>query len=59
MAETIVVFLIAGIAFVVSVRWFYRTVAGKSEGCGCGENSCPTISSCDATISNPDHCKEI
>ncbi len=59
MAETIVVFLIAGIALVVSVRWFYRTVAGKSEGCGCSESPCPTISSCDASTSKPDHCKEI
>ena len=58
MAETIVVFLIAGIALVVSVRWFYRTVAGKSEGCGCSESSCPTISSCD-TSNSSDHCKEI
>jgi hypothetical protein len=59
MSETLVVLVIAGIALALSVRWFYRTVAGKSQGCGCGENSCPNISSCDAAISNPDHCKEI
>ena len=58
MSETIIVFVIAGIALALSVRWFYRTVAGKSEGCGCSESPCPTISSCDATRS-PDHCKEI
>jgi|GEM_PF-2008623 len=59
MSETIIVFVIAGIALALSVRWFYRTVAGKSEGCGCSESSCPTISSCDATSSPDNHCKEI
>jgi hypothetical protein len=59
MAETIIVFLIAGIAFVISVRWFYQTIAGKSEGCGCSESSCPTISSCDAATGKAQHCKEI
>jgi uncharacterized membrane-anchored protein len=53
MSETIIVFVIAGIALALSVRWFYRTVADKSEGCGCSESSCPTISSCDAS-SSPD-----
>ena len=59
MAETIIVFIIAGIALALSIRWFYQTVAGKSEGCGCGENSCPSISSCDATSSPDNDCKEI
>jgi hypothetical protein len=59
MSETIIVFIIAGIALALSVRWFYRTIVGKSEGCGCGENSCPSILSCDAITNNPDHCKEI
>ena len=60
MAETIVVLLIAAIAFVFSVRWFYQTVAGKSEGCGCNESSsCPTISTCEPTTGNTNRCKEI
>jgi hypothetical protein len=59
MSETIIVFIIAGIALALSVRWFYRTVAGKSEGCGCSESSCPTISTCDVTSSPNNHCKEI
>jgi hypothetical protein len=59
MAETIVVFLIAGIAVMIAVRWFYRTVAGKSEGCGCSQSACPNISSCDAASSSNNHCKEI
>jgi len=58
MAETIAVFLIAGIALMVAVRWFYRTVADKSEGCGCSESSCPTISSCDISNSS-DYCEKI
>jgi len=58
MSETIIVFIIAGIALALSVRWFYRTVAGKSEGCGCGENSCPSISSCD-TSNSSDCCEKI
>ncbi len=45
MTDTIVVFLIAGVAFVLSARWFYRTLAGKSEGCGCGESGCPSKAS--------------
>jgi hypothetical protein len=45
MTENILVFLIAGIAFLMSARWLYHTLAGKSEGCGCGENSCPTAAS--------------
>ncbi|NOR10313.1 MAG: hypothetical protein GQ541_02345 [Desulfovibrionaceae bacterium] len=59
MSETIIVFIIAGIALALSVRWFYRTVAGKSEGCGCGENSCPSISSCDASANSSDCCEKI
>jgi hypothetical protein len=38
MTETIIVFIIAGVAFALSARWVYRIVAGRSEGCGCGEN---------------------
>ncbi|MEJ2430248.1 MAG: hypothetical protein P8075_15220 [Deltaproteobacteria bacterium] len=38
MTETIIVFIIAGVAFALSARWLYRIVAGRSEGCGCGEN---------------------
>ncbi|MDH3851807.1 MAG: hypothetical protein OEV09_12200 [Deltaproteobacteria bacterium] len=58
MSETIIVYIIAGIALALSGRWFYRTVAGKSEGCGCSENSCPTTSSCDASNSS-DCCEKI
>ena len=45
MTETIVVFLIAGVAFVLSARWLYRTLAGKAEGCGCGESGCRSVPS--------------
>lgn len=56
MTETIVVLLIATVAFALSLRWFYRTLAGKSEGCGCGETSCSETRSCD-TIRDTNCCK--
>jgi hypothetical protein len=49
MAETIVVLIIAGIACTLSARWFYRTIAGRSEGCGCGESSPKQGSGCHHT----------
>jgi len=58
MTETIVVFLIVAVAFALSARWFYRTLAGKAEGCGCGENSCPTAASGDS-IKDANCCKEV
>ena len=45
MTDTIAVFLIAGVALVLSARWFYRTLVGKSESCGCGESGCPSKAS--------------
>ncbi len=57
MTETIIIFLIVAVAFAISARWFYRTLAGKSEGCGCGENSCPGAASCDS-IKEANYCKE-
>jgi hypothetical protein len=56
MTDTIVIVLIATVAFVLSLRWFYRTLAGKSEGCGCGESSCSEATSGDT--SRDTHCCE-
>jgi len=56
MTETILIFIIAGAAFALSARWFYRTLAGKSEGCGCGENSCPSVES-SGSIKDVDCCQ--
>jgi hypothetical protein len=58
MTETIVVLLIAGVAFVLSARWFYRTLAGKSESCGCGESGCPREAST-CTGDDAHYCKEV
>jgi hypothetical protein len=58
MTETIVVLLIAAVAFALSARWFYRTLAGKSEGCRCGESGCPSMaSSCRGDDAH--YCKEV
>jgi hypothetical protein len=56
MKDTIVVLLVATVAFVLSLRWVYRTLAGKSAGCGCGENSCSEATSSD-TIRDTHCCK--
>lgn len=58
MTDTIVVLLIAGVALVLSARWFYRTIAGKSEGCGCGESVCPRKAST-STGDDAYPCKEV
>ncbi len=47
MAETVIVLVIGGIALALSARWIYRTIAGKSEGCGCADSSCQEIASSD------------
>jgi hypothetical protein len=57
MSETIIVFIIVGIALALSVRWFYRTVAGKSEGCGCGDSGCATRASSNR-VNEGNYCKE-
>ncbi|MGD8877947.1 MAG: hypothetical protein PVH75_09350 [Syntrophobacterales bacterium] len=57
MAESIVVFIIAGVALALSARWFYRTLAEKSEGCGCGERSCPTMAPSNRA-DDSNYCKE-
>jgi hypothetical protein len=36
MLQTSIVYLIAGIALVLSARWIYRTASGKEDECGCG-----------------------
>jgi hypothetical protein len=43
MTETIAIYLIGGIAFVLAARWVYQTAAGRKEtsGCGCHRGSCP------------------
>ncbi len=49
MTETIAVYLIVGIALVLSARWIYQTVAGRKQtnGCGCDRGSCPATESND------------
>ena len=49
MTETIAIYLIGGIAFVLAARWIYETAAGRKEtsGCGCDRRSCPSIESKD------------
>ncbi|MCG6980196.1 MAG: hypothetical protein LJE88_02195 [Deltaproteobacteria bacterium] len=43
MTETIIIYLIGGIAFFLAARWIYQTAAGrkKTSGCGCSSGSCP------------------
>jgi hypothetical protein len=50
MTETIVIYLIGGIAFVLAARWIYQTAAGKkgTSGCGCDRGSCPATQTKDA-----------
>ncbi|UCG20678.1 MAG: hypothetical protein JSU80_13315 [Deltaproteobacteria bacterium] len=57
MTETILIFIIAGAAFALSARWFYRTVAGKPEGCGCGESGCATRASTNR-VNDKNYCEE-
>jgi hypothetical protein len=49
MTETIAIYLIGGIAFVLAARWIYQTAAGRKEtsGCGCDSGSCPSTESKD------------
>ena len=49
MTETIAIYLIGGIAFVLAARWIYETAAGRKEtsGCGCDRGSCPATESKD------------
>jgi len=49
MLETVLVYVIAGCALALSARWVYRTIAGKSAGCGCTDTTCPSTGSSDAT----------
>jgi len=51
MAETIAIYLIGGIAFVLAARWIYQTAAGRKEtgGCGCSGGSCPASQTKDLT----------
>ena len=49
MLERVLVYIIAGCALALSARWVYRTVSGKSAGCGCADTSCPSTASCEPT----------
>lgn len=47
MVETIAVSIIVGTVLVLAGRSFYRVLAGKNDGCGCGPKSCCKSGSCD------------
>ena len=51
MTETIAIYLIGGIAFVLAARWIYQTAAGRKEtgGCGCDRGSCPATEAKDVS----------
>lgn len=44
--ETVIVWVIIGVVVAASARWVYRTISGKSSGCGCGEKVCPLAEQC-------------
>ena len=46
MVENLIVGVLVGGALVLAGRSLYRTLAGKNDGCGCG-NSCLRSSTCD------------
>ena len=46
MVENVVVGMIVGIVLVLAGRSFYRTLTGKSNECGCGNDGCGTPGSC-------------
>jgi hypothetical protein len=56
MTETIAIYLIGGIAFVLAARWIYLTAAGKkgTSGCGCDRGSCPATQTKD--VPNQSEC---
>ena len=45
MVENIIVCVIVGGVLVLTGRAFYRTLAGKNDGCGCG-SSCSGSATC-------------
>lgn len=49
--ETLIVWVIIGIAALATGRALYRALSGKAPSCGCGSscNTCPTASSRDDT----------
>ena len=59
MAETIIVYIVVGLALFLAARWIYRTASGKKEGCGCdcGIGSCLSDNNCD-TLPDP-NCSEL
>ena len=48
MIETIIVCVIVGAVLILAGRSFYRTLTGKSDGCGCGKKSCSASDRCNA-----------
>lgn len=40
LVENVVVGAIVGIVLFLAGRFFYRTLTGKSDGCGCGNTQC-------------------
>ncbi len=46
MIENVVVVIIVGAVVLLAGRSVYRTVSGKSGGCGCGNIECGMTDSC-------------
>ena len=46
LVENVVVGAIVGIVLLLTGRFFYRTLTGKSDGCGCGNAQCGMSGSC-------------
>jgi len=46
LVENVVVVAIVGIVLLLAGRFFYRTLTGKSDGCGCGNTQCGMSGSC-------------
>jgi len=49
MTETIAIYLIGGVAFVLAARWIYQTDAGRKETSGCDGGSCPATETKDVS----------
>ena len=46
MMENVIVCVVVGGVLILAGRSFYRTLTGKSDGCGCGTKSCPASDRC-------------
>jgi hypothetical protein len=49
MIESVTVFIIVGAVLFLAIRSLYRTLTGKSDGCGCGTGPCLYEDVCNST----------